>query len=295
MFYRRKLILALLQVFGGKLPQINLYKLLLIISKKQQKPEYDFVPYMYGCYSFSLNADLETMIKKNMITQGNDKSLHKVGNKNYLSDLKDSDKKILLSIHGSFAKRTSDDLIRYTYLNYPYTAIRSSIAEKLLSKKEFEKVKTSKPLSEETTLFTIGYEGISLEEYFNRLIKNDVKVLVDVRNNPLSMKFGFSKNQLKKYCEKLFIEYIHIPEVGIRSEFRKELNEQSDYDKLFIDYQKNNLSKTISYQQDIFNLLKSRNRIALTCFEANICMCHRKHLAEAITKLPDWNYELKHI
>src|SRR6187397_1763023 len=100
MFYRRKLILALLKVFGGKLPQINLYKLLLIISKKQQKPEYDFVPYMYGCYSFSLNADLETMIKKNMITQGNDKSLHKVGNKNYLSDLKDSDKKILLSIHG---------------------------------------------------------------------------------------------------------------------------------------------------------------------------------------------------
>jgi len=295
MFYRRKLILALLQVFGGKLPQINLYKLLLIISKQQQKPEYDFVPYMYGCYSFSLNADLETMIKKDMITQGNDKSFHKVGNKNYLSDLKDSDKKNLLSIHGSFAKKTSDDLIRYTYLNYPYTAIRSSIAEKLLSKKELEKVKTFKPFSTETILFTIGYEGISLEEYFNRLIKNDVKVLVDVRNNPLSMKFGFSKNQLKKYCEKLYIEYIHIPEVGIQPEFRKELNEQSDYDKLFIDYQKNNLSKTISYQQDIFNLLKTRNRIALTCFEANICMCHRKHLAEAITKLPEWNYELKHI
>ena len=295
MFYRRKLILALLQVFGGKLPQTNLYKLLLIVTKQQQKPEYDFVPYMYGCYSFSLNADLETMIKKNMITQGNDKSLHKVGNKNYLSDLKDSDKKTLLSIHSSFVKSTSDDLIRYTYLNYPYTAIRSSIAKKLLSKKELENVNTFKPFSEETILFTIGYEGISLEEYFNRLIKNDVKVLVDVRNNPLSMKFGFSKNQLKKYCEKLFIEYIHIPEVGIQPEFRKELNDQSDYDKLFIDYQNNNLSKTISYQQDIFNLLKSRNRIALTCFEANICMCHRKHLADAITKLPEWNYELKHI
>ena len=93
MFYRRKLILALLQVFGGQLPQINLYKLLLIISKQQQKPEYDFVPYIYGCYSFSLNADLETMIKKNMVKLGNDKSIHKVGNKNYLSELKESDKK----------------------------------------------------------------------------------------------------------------------------------------------------------------------------------------------------------
>jgi hypothetical protein len=30
----------------------------------------------------------------------------------------------------------------------------------------------------------------------------------------------------------------------------------------------------------------------LTCFEANICQCHRKHLAEAIIQLPQWKYEL---
>ena len=295
MFYRRKLILALLQVFGGKLPQINLYKLLLIVSNNQLKSEYDFIPYLYGCYSFSLNADLETMIKKNMLKQGVDKLLYKIGNKNYLSTLKESDKKIILSVYRDFSKYTTDDLLRYTYIHYPYTAIRSQVVERLLSNKELEKVNAVKPSSEKITLFTIGYEGISLEEYFNRLIKNNVKVLVDVRNNPLSMKFGFSKNQLKRYCEKLFIEYIHIPEVGIRSEFRQQLNNQSDYNKLFADYKKNNLSKTISYQKDILNLLKSRSRIALTCFEANICMCHRKHLSEAITKLPDWNYELKHI
>jgi uncharacterized protein (DUF488 family) len=42
-------------------------------------------------------------------------------------------------------------------------------------------------------------------------------------------------------------------------------------------------------------LLKKYKRIALTCFEANICQCHRKHLAEAITSLPGFSYELKHI
>jgi hypothetical protein len=230
-----------------------------------------------------------------MLKRDADKVLYKVGNKNYLTSLKDSDKKIILSVHKNFVNSTANDLIRYTYIHYPYTAIRSSVAKKLLSNDELEKVNTFKPLSEEIILFTIGYEGISLEEYFNRLIKNDVKTLVDVRNNPLSMKFGFSKNQLKKYCEKLFIEYIHIPEVGIRSELRQELNNQSDYDKLFTDYQKNNLSKTISYQQNILNLLISRNRIALTCFEANICMCHRKYLAEALTHLPGWKYQIKHI
>jgi uncharacterized protein (DUF488 family) len=60
-------------------------------------------------------------------------------------------------------------------------------------------------------------------------------------------------------------------------------------------YKKNNLKKTTSYQQQILNLLQDKKRIALTCFEANICQCHRKHLAEAITQLPDWKFELKHI
>jgi uncharacterized protein (DUF488 family) len=144
-------------------------------------------------------------------------------------------------------------------------------------------------------LFTIGYEGVSLEQYLVRLLERDVKVLVDVRNNPLSMKYGFSKSQLKKQCEKLGITYVHFAEVGIQSDQRQELNTQSDYDNLFSEYRKRNLSKTIKAQNAILDLLKLNERIALTCFEANICQCHRKHLAEAIEQLPGFNYEVKHI
>ena len=122
-----------------------------------------------------------------------------------------------------------------------------------------------------------------------------MKVLVDVRNNPLSMKFGFSKTLLKTFCANLNIEYVHIPEVGIQSGQRQELNVQADYDKLFVTYKKSNLKKTITHQEQILKLLIQNKRIALTCFEANICQCHRKHLAEAITNLPEWKYELKHI
>ena len=131
--------------------------------------------------------------------------------------------------------------------------------------------------------------------YLNRLIKNDVKVLVDVRSNPLSMKFGFSKTQLKRFCASLNIDYLHIPEVGILSAQRRELNSQSDYDILFDTYQKSNLKETVSYQEQILNLLRQKKRIAMTCFEADICQCHRKHLANAIAKLPGWNFELRHI
>ncbi len=294
MFYRRKVILALLQIFEGELEKIRLQKLLFLFTKKQQKAEYDFIPYKFGCFSYSANADLTTMVKKGML-QETEKSFKTNETTNYLNTLKEEDKKQLLQIKQSYGAMNANALMKHTYINFPYWAINSTVAENILTPQEQEKVNQYKTTATSTVLFTIGYEGISLEEYLNRLVKNGVKLLVDVRYNPLSMKYGFSKNQLKKYCESLGISYEHLPEVGIQSDQRQELNTQSDYDKLFALYRKNNLTQTITHQQQILNLLKQHKRIALTCFEANICQCHRKHLAEAIENLPEFNYEVKHI
>ena len=213
----------------------------------------------------------------------------------YLKTLKETDNKQLQEIKTLYGKMNAGSLMKHTYINFPYWATNSIKVESILTVDELKKVNKSKPQSNKTILFTIGYEGISLEEYLNRLLKNDVKVLVDVRNNPLSMKYGFSKSLLKRYCESLGIQYLHFPEVGIQSELRQELNTQSDYDKLFDAYRKITLNKTQSTQNIILNLLKQHKRIALTCFEANICQCHRKHLAEIIKTLPGFEYEVKHI
>jgi uncharacterized protein (DUF488 family) len=294
MFYRRKVILSLFQLFDGQLEKIRLQKLLFLFSQRQQKAEYDFIPYKFGCYSYSANADLTTMVKKGMLTE-TETSFACAGKTDYLNTLKETDKKLILEIKSLYGKMNSTALMKHTYISYPFFAINSVTAAGILSKEEFKKVSNSRPQSSKTILFTIGYEGISLEEYLTRLLKNDVKALVDVRNNPQSMKYGFSKNQLKKYCESLGIQYMHFPEVGIQADQRQELNVQNDYDKLFDVYKKKNLSKTQAAQTAIFNLLKQYKRIALTCFEANICQCHRKHLAESIALLPGFEYETKHI
>ena len=294
MFYRRKIILALLQLFDGQLDKIRLQKLLFLFTKRQEKSEYDYVPYRFGCYSYSANADMTAMVSRGLLGE-DEKWFEKIDKIDYLKQLKATDLKLLQEVKANYGRMSATALMKHTYLNYPFYAIKSEVAVNILTKDELEKINKSKPNSAETVLFTIGYEGISLEEYLVRLLKNDVKVLVDVRNNPLSMKYGFSKSQLKKYCGSLGIEYVHIPEVGIQSEQRQELNTQSDYDKLFAAYRKNNLSRTTGSQLQILNLLKEHKRIALTCFEANICQCHRKHLAEAIEKLPAFEYEVKHI
>jgi uncharacterized protein (DUF488 family) len=295
MFYRRKILLSLLQVFGNKLGKIDLQKLLFIfMQQKKEKREYDFIPYMYGCYSYSAVADLTAMATQNLLAI--EKNFFKKNNANdCLSLLSERDKSILQYVKNNFGNMKTNDLMRYVYAKFPYYAIRSVEAKKILTEQELIKVEQNKPKNKEIALYTIGYEGISLEEYLNRLIQNDVKILIDVRCNPISMKFGFSKNQLDNYCKNLGIQYTHIPSLGIQSWQRRELNSQKDYDNLFADYCKNTLTKTKKEQEHIFELLKKNKRIALTCFEKDINQCHRKHLANAIEELPHFNYETRHI
>lgn len=294
MYYRRKIILSLLQVFDNQLQKLSLQKLLFLFTRQQDKPEYDFVPYKFGCFSFSANADLIAMTKHGLLMEEKN-GFSKIDQLDYISKLTEKDRENLFSVKKLYGKLSSDALMKLTYLNYHYHAINSVKAEEILMDEDYRKISEAKPKNDKIVLYTIGYEGISLEEYLNRLVRNDVKVLVDVRKNAMSMKFGFSKSQLKNYCNSLNIGYIHVPEVGIQSDWRQELNTQSDYDSLFEKYKESNLTETVSHQEYILNLLIQKQRIALTCFEADICQCHRKHLAEAITRFPQWNYELKHI
>lgn len=294
MFYRRKIILALLQLFEGQLEKIRLQKLLFLFTNKQTKAEYEFIPYKFGCYSYSANADMTAMVTRGFLNE-DEQSFQKKDKIDYLRQLKPTDLKMLKEVKTTYGKMSVTALMKHTYLNFPFYATRSEVAENILTRDELDKVTKANPKGNKTVLFTIGYEGISLEEYLVRLFKNDVKILVDVRNNPLSMKYGFSKSQLKKYCESLGIKYVHFPQVGIQAEQRQELKSQTDYDKLFAAYRNNNLKKTTDTQAEILNLLIKHKRIALTCFEANICQCHRKHLAEAIEKFPSFHYEVKHI
>lgn len=286
MFYRRKIILALIQLFDGEIEKTKLQKLLFLYATRKLKPEYEFVPYKFGCYSYSANADLVTMVRKNYLSE-TDRGYQKQDPTDYLKILKVADKKILLKTVEDYGNMGSESLIRHTYINFPFYAINSTIAERLLDEDLYERVISAKPNQTEQALFTIGYEGISLENYLNKLVKNNISLLVDVRKNPLSMKFGFSKTLLKKYCNSLNITYIHIPEVGITSNKRQSLESQEDYDNLFNDYKNTTLKETVDNQEQILALLNEYNRIALTCFESNICQCHRLPLAESLHKLKD--------
>jgi uncharacterized protein (DUF488 family) len=297
MYYRRKISLALIQEFGGELSKLDLQKLLFLFTMLQKKRAYDFVPYKFGCYSFQANADLSTMVKYSQVEEcaGKSPSWKVKDETNYISQLSKEDQKSISIVKNQFAEYETRALIAYIYRQFPYYAINSEIANSMLNENELQKVEKTRPHSDETALYTIGYEGISFEEFLNRLIKHDIKLLIDVRKNSFSMKFGFSKKQLKRGCEGLGIDFMHLPELGINSESRKKLNSQADFDQLFSEYCSTTLVTERRFIELIAGMVDKHQRVAITCFEANIDQCHRKHLASEVSSLPNWKHQVKHI
>ncbi len=296
LYYRRKILLALLEIFDGQLTAKSLQKYLFLFTRNQEKKAFDFVPYRYGCYSFQANQDLATMAKYGYlaVTEGpSGRNIQLIQKGTYLSMLDKIDRDALEQTKRHFGKLSQTELIRYTYQKYPYYAINSSIAAELLSAEELATVNQQKLAIAGKGLFSIGYEGISLETYINKLIVNDVKILCDVRRNAYSQKYGFSKGQLQKACEGVGIRYIHLPELGIESEQRQQLNSQNDYDLLFERYEVNTLKSSTEAIRRIQQLIKTDNRVALTCFEKNPAQCHRTRIINKLLEMPDADYPYK--
>lgn len=299
-FYRHIVLLSILEAFGGELTAKRFQKLLFLFVDRQsmEKPLYEFAPYLYGCFSFGANKDMVALEKNGFITMEDGREKEKVyslADRGYINRLNLFDRDTLQRVSNRFGSMTQDELIRYIYQNYPFFAVRSRIAEQVLDRDDLARLNSFKARLSKTSpaLFTIGYEGMSLEKYITILINNDVRTLVDVRKNAFSMKYGFSKPILSKACEAVGIKYVHIPELGIENGERQELKSQADYDLLFSRYERTTLKDNWSHVLKLRDIVDSGIRVALTCFEHDPCQCHRTRVANALMGLPDIKYSYK--
>ncbi len=289
MFYRHKLILSLLANLPDSAGATRLHKLMLLLAQAQTKPAYDFVPYKYGGFSFQLRQDVETLVRQGWLIRKDEEKgrVWQVADVLPVYRLKPDDQQALASVLERFGRYTRSELIRYTYQQSPYHAINSTVVKEHLNAEEIVRVQAARPTFAPgmlPTLFTIGYEGISLDTYINQLIRHGVKLLCDVRKNAFSMKWGFSLGQLQPACEAVGIRYLHMPNLGIESSQRKNLDTQLDRDQLFQRYAQETLTAQATQIEKLIDLLKTENRVAITCFEREVCQCHRGKLAETIVR-----------
>ncbi|MBI4825842.1 MAG: DUF488 domain-containing protein [Nitrospirae bacterium] len=296
LFDRQKLLLALVNALGGEIGNMDFQKLLLLYCHEiEGAPAYEFIPYKYGAFSFTSYADKRNLIKKGLLVdEDREWQLTPEGRSATVANSK-------ILIMEEFARRYSelrgDALVAETYKRYPYYAIRSEIIDRVLVGEvtAIVAIDAARPKISESGLCTIGYEGRSLEGYLNTLVRDGVTLLCDVRRNPLSRKYGFSKNTLSKGCEGVGIRYEHLPELGIASEDRRELKTQADYDALFAAYTQENLPRQTNTLSKINSWIEKGDRVALTCYERLPEQCHRTCVADALEQQFGNKYSSRHL
>ena len=130
-------------------------------------------------------------------------------------------------------------------------------------------------------IFTVGYEGLSLEQLIAKLLKNGVQILGDARYRPHSRKRGFSK---KKFSDALLshgIHYQHEIDLGTPPSMMAEVRRTGQYD---FDKYRSHLRvkrKTLSR----IATLALEEKICLLCYEADHRDCHRLIVAEELSAI----------
>ena len=288
LYKRQQEILYLISQLNG-IGKVKLQKLMFLANYKQDEVSYDFVPYKYGPYSFILQKDLDYLVSNNFLIFKHNK--YRAINPNYIN-ITPKRRDILNSIISRYSMFSTKKLMQYVYREYPRFAIKSCKANSILSAVEISEIKTQIPDTTNPSIFTIGYEGKSIDKYLSYLVFSGIKVLIDVRANAISMKPEFSGKNLSNFCNLMDIEYVHIPELGISSEHRKKIK---DKEILFKNYKGVLETNYSDYLDQIVQLALKNKRIALTCFEANPAECHRSIVAKKVFKRLSAEFTLKNL
>jgi len=141
-------------------------------------------------------------------------------------------------------------------------------------------------------LYTIGFTKHTAEEFFETLKSAGVKQVIDIRINKTSQLAAFAKGSDLPYLLKKTggIGYLSHSELAPTKEllksFRSKVIAWEEFEKLY--------KKQIEDSKALLELNKSDfDAACLLCSEETAENCHRRLLAEELTKL--WDVEIIHL
>lgn len=294
---RERYLLALLEALGGSVGNLDFQKLLFLHCQAEgAAASYEFVPYMYGAFSFTSYADRRKLVQRGLLEDdGQQWALARRGLQAFPQER--SVPARLAAFASQYRDLRGDALVAETYRRFPYYATKSSIVKRVLrgDDEALARIEAARPESTNPGITTIGYEGRTLERYLNLLIEHRITILCDVRRNAISRKYGFSKSTLAKACEGVGLRYEHLPQLGIASEKRRSLDSQAEYDALFREYERHDLPMQTEALATIRGWVQGGARVALTCYEHLPERCHRHCVADALAQTDGAGYKSQHV
>lgn len=129
-------------------------------------------------------------------------------------------------------------------------------------------------------LFTIGYEGATVDEFLAALETAGVERVIDVRALPLSRRPGFSKSALRAALADAGIDYVHLRALGTPAEGRAaaRAGRHSDMQRIYAGQLE--LPEAMAQSAQMLDLAAEKPS-ALLCFEREPAHCHRTLLINA--------------
>ena len=132
-------------------------------------------------------------------------------------------------------------------------------------------------------LFTIGYEGKTVDEFLSELAQARVELVIDVRAVAASRRPGFSKTALAGALSERGIDYLHLRPLGTpkagRDAARKGRIEEM---RSIYEGQLETPEAELAFEQAL--AAAQERRTALLCFEADAGHCHRAMVAERLVE-----------
>jgi len=278
---RQKAILCILKKAGRAVHRLELTKWCFLLSREMPSKGgasfYQFVPYHYGPFSFCLYREADTMVAEQYLEELDNKTWALAGRSpTPTRNLSRSITKDISNLVERFKNKSLPELIDYIYTRYPFFTVNSRQGKRM--------ARPVAPLA----VYTAGYEGLLIDGFLNMLVQRGITRLIDIRNNPVSRRYGFHKTTLDRLCRSLDIEYVHVPELGINSQYRRNLKTLDDYHEIFTNYKAVTLKVELNAIDKVTILVREKPSV-LVCMEADPVYCHRtllaKHIAEK-TSLP---------
>lgn len=128
-------------------------------------------------------------------------------------------------------------------------------------------------------LFTIGYEGKTVDEFLAELTAAGVDLLIDVRAVAASRRPGFSKTALAGSLSERGIDYLHLRPLGTPKAGREAARKGRIAEMRAIYEEQLEAPEAELAMEQAFSAAQER-KVALLCFEADAAGCHRSMIAE---------------
>ena len=130
------------------------------------------------------------------------------------------------------------------------------------------------------TIYTIGYEATTMDDFLAALTCAGVRRVIDVRALPLSRRPGFSKSILAATLAAAGIDYVHLKALGTPKPGR-DAAKKGDVATLTAVYDHQLALPEAQAQAALMRALADEMPSTLLCYERDPCHCHRTLLLAA--------------